>query len=284
MDPAKIQSLTTDQIKIINAIAVLTGEIGKADVFIRHATYELDRTDITQEATLNNFMDTKFAKAFISSINSGKLNALSLVESAKPQNSELNDVYQSLITLQQLYLSCCNAIASTSSPNQYRTSINNSINAFNSHLSSINLADFMVSDYTADNKDQAYAYLLNSTQTDLNDAANNLSAVYSAISKLSEIKFETAAFTTLENNVNSYIIAASSAGKINAYRIIMLGFQSKYSGAYSNITAGYDAITRIYNILTDIKMQDSLSNFNTSISNYISTIRSSANNISSAVK
>ena len=263
---------------------MLAGEIGKADVFIRHATYELDRTDFTQEVTLKNFMDTKLAKEFISSIDTNRLTASLIVVAAKPRNAELNDMYQELKTLQQLYVNCCTSITSTSNPDQYRTNINNSINAFNTQLASISFESFMLSDYTTDNKDQAYASLLKTTVTEMNDAASNISVVHGAIGNLSEIKFETAAYTTLENNAKSYIIAAAAAGKVNAYRIMMQGFQSKYSDAYTNVTSGYNAISRIYNILTDIKMQDNLNNYKNNITNYISTIRTSANNISNAVK
>ena len=280
---AKVQSLEVDRIKIMDAIAFLAGEMGKADLLVRHATYELDHPKATPETTIKNFLNTELAKEISSSINGNRITANTTVDGAKPQNAELNNMYQQLKVLQQKYIDCCNIIFSTNNANQYRTNANNSVNAFNSQLSSMGFSKFMVSGYTTDNKDNAYASVLRSTQTKMTEAANNLATVHNAVSNLGWIKFDSMANSTINANARAYVNAAAAAGRVNAYRIMLLGFQGKYSGSYSNISTAYGCITNIYSLLADAEQMD-YNDYTNKVNQYIATIRLSASNINNAVK
>lgn len=280
---AKVKSLEEDRVRIMNAVSFLTGEMGKADMFVRCATYELENSNSPKVVVLQNFFDSDLGKALSTSLQSNRLTAVTISANAAPKNSEMNGIYQTLDTLVKNYTNCLNVILSTNNANQYITNAANTVNMFNSTLSSMGFNKFTASNYTASDKEQVYASILRLAQTQLNSAVDGLTPINNAIYKLGSVLFDTNAPSRIANNASSYIKAAEAMGRINAYRIILLGVQNKYSSVYSEISAGYNSITTIFRAFMDIKNM-SFDDYNKTVNQNIAFIQMNAIKINNAIK
>ncbi len=239
---AKVQSLEKDRAKIMDSVSKLSGEIGKISVLVQHINHEFEVSKITKETTLKNFYSGSVGSAFLNSIKNNRIAMTALVDSAKPSNAELNNLYNSLLTLRSRYNDCCNFIETPGNLNRFKTNAETYISSFNSALTSMNFSKFVTSAYTSANKDQAYASMLRSAQACINDSATALSNLQSALVKLGEARFKTGVNEALGNNANAYINGAAAAGKLNAYRLILLGESSSYSGSYSDLSTAYNSL------------------------------------------
>ena len=280
---AKVKSLEEDRVIIMNAVATLASEMGKADMFVRCAAYELEHSNNPKIITLQNFFDSALGKALSSSLQNNRINALTASANAKPKNSEMNSVYQTLDSLVQDYNNCLNTILSANNSDQYITNATNAVNRFNSTLTTMGFNKFTSSNYTAADKEQAYASVLKLAQTDLNNAINGLSPIHNAINKLGAVQFDTSAPLRIASNSSSYIKAAEAMGRINAYRIILIGVQNKYSSVYSEISAGYNSILTIFKAFMDVKII-SFDDYNKTVDQNLAFIQSNVYKLNNAIK
>ncbi|MDE7230095.1 MAG: hypothetical protein K2N56_06400 [Oscillospiraceae bacterium] len=278
---AKVQSLETDRVKIMNAIARLSGEMGKIDIFVRHISYELDNTKITKETTLKNFFNSDLGKEFANSIQGNRVSTNSVVDSAAPVNSEMNGLYQSLKNLQRQYIDACNAVLEPTNANNFVSNATGYINSFNSMLTQqLGFNKFMLSAYTSANKDQAYLSVLKLAKSMINESSNGLSTVQSAVLRLGESRFDSISGEIIGNNAAAYVDAAAAAGRVNAYRIMLLGVQSSYSSSYSSLSSSYSALSNAFRLNSEIQAQ-TYSQYTTLINQYIASARVGASKISS---
>ncbi len=270
---AKVQSLENDRANIMDAIATLSGEMGKINVFVRHISFELDHTTITKETTLKNFFNSDIGRTFSNSIQSNRVLVNYVVDGAKPKNSEMNGLYQSLKELQRQYINSCNAVMEAKNPNQFVANATTHINAFNSVITQqLGFNKFMVSGYTTSDKNKAYLAVLKSSQPRINEAANNLSTIQSAILQLGELGFETEASSVIGKNASSYVNAAAAGGRVNSIRIMLMGVQSSYSGYYSELSSSYNAILNSFKLNSEISLQ-TYDQYNSSFNQYIASAR-----------
>ena len=279
---AKVQSLEADRAKIMDAAAQLSGEIGKVDALVKHANYALETSKFTKEATLENFYNEALAKAFLQSINNNRISMTILFDEARPVNSELNSLYSTLSDLKARYNDCCNFIASPGDARKFTANASTYISAFNSVLTQMGINKFYTSAYTSADKDRAYATVLKSSQTCITSSMTSFSNLLSTLAKLGNTRFDVSAENALGNNASTYIEAVTSYGKLNAYRLMLLGVTSGYSKNYANISSAYNEFTN--SIDYNVKIADhSLVEYTSQINRSITTATSAVTSISSAI-
>ncbi len=244
---AKVKSLEADRVKIMNAIEKLSSEMGKINAMVLHANYELDTTKITKATTLKNFYESSIGSAFLTSIRNNRYAVLIQVDNAAPSNSELNSLYESLKTLRSRYNDCFNLIDSPGDANKFKDNANAVINSFNSQLASMGFNKFVTGSYTSENRNYVYASMLRSAQTCISNSANSLATVQNAVVRLGETQYTDGVKEAIGSSMNAYIEGAAAVGRLNAYRLILLGASSTYSGSYSSVSSAYNSL---YNIIT----------------------------------
>lgn len=266
----------------MDTAVALAGEMGKADAFIKGANNELSTSKITPETTLNNYYESAIGKELYTSLMDSRVFLTYLVDNSKPANSELNSMYDALKTLKTKYNDCCNFIDSPGKAEDFQKNSTTYINGFTSALTALNFDKFITSSYTSYNKDQAYAVLLKSAQNCINNSATSFSNLQTTMIKLGDIRFTGSAATSLDNNVSTYLDGVYSLGKLNAYRLMLLGVTSSYSGSYNDVSTAYSSLTTASNCNLQIKNY-TLDNYKTETNTAIAKARLSSSNINTAI-
>lgn len=261
---------------------MLSGEVGKISVLVQHANYALDTTTITKATTLKNFYSGALATTFVNSIKSNRIPMTMLIDSARPANSEYNSLYTALSNLKGRYNDCCNFIESPGDANKFKASAESYINAFNSALASMGFDKFITSSYTTANKNQAYASMLRSSQTHINDSATALSNLLSTLMRLGDSRFKSSADIAIGNNASTYMDGAAAAGRLNAYRLMLLGASSSYSGSYSDVSAAYNSLASVIKYSAEA-LSHTLNEYSGVTNQAIASSRANASRISNAI-
>lgn len=280
---AKVKSLETDRAKIMNAVENIASEMGKINAFITHANYELDHTEFTKAKALEDFYNGEMGSTILTSAGNNRLALVTLVQNAKPANSELNSLYNALETLRIRYNDCYVFIRDPGDARTFKERSSTVLNAYNTQLSALGFNKFMTSAYTTADKNQAYASMLKSAQSSINGAVSAFSSVQNKIVGLGSFSYKYDGKDTLGKNISTYMNAMSNLGKLNAYRLMLLGASSAYSSSYSNISVAYNSLTSALNShagIPYISYNEYVSGTNTSINNS----RNYAANIGNAIR
>ncbi len=279
---AKVKSLEQDREKMMEAVELIAGEVGKMEALSHNVIYAISNSSASDESAMRSFYSRDLAKGFLSSLNSGKAKVDSAVRAAAPKNSELNSLYTSLKTLKSRYETYYNFIKSPKG--DYTSFTNNCASyytSFTSALTNLNLSKFTTSSYTSANKNSAYASMVSSAVASARNATGKLSTLQSKLTGLGS-GFSSKAFNTLSANASTYASAAGYAMQVKAYAIMLNGVSSGYSGALNHLNSAYSSMSGFIESYSYIQ-ENEVSNFRTESQNAIYNANSYANKAASVI-
>ena len=279
---AKVKSLEQDREKIMDAVELIAGEVGKMEALSHNVMYAISNSSASDEAAMRTFYSRDLAKGFLSSLNNGKAQVDSAVRAASPKNSELNSAYTSLKTLKSRYEAYYNFIKS---PKGDYTSFTNNCSSyytgFTSALTNLNLSKFTTSSYTSANKNSAYASMVSSAVASARNATSKLSTLQGKLAGLGG-SFSSKASSTLAANASSYASAAGYAMQVKAYTIMLKGVSSGFSSALNHLNNAYSSMSGFIESYSYIQENDA-SNFKTESQNAIYNTNNYANKAASVI-
>ena len=279
----KVKSLESDREKMMDAAAQLAGEVGKIEAFTQHIIYAMDTSSLSAESSRKAFYTTSFAKNMLSNLSSGKSTVDKAVSAASPKNSEYSSLYSSLKSLRTKYESYYNFIKSPSGDySSFTSTCSSYASSFNSALSNLSLSKFMTSNYTAGNRNSAYASVVSAAVTAIKNSTSKLTTLQSKLTGLGS-SFDSKVYSTLSDNMSTFASAAGYTYRVKAYSIMLSGVSSGYSSALTYITYADNTLQSLIETYSYIK-ENSLSNYKSGSTTQISNANAYANNAAAVVR
>ncbi|MGN0700927.1 MAG: hypothetical protein ACI4J8_08005, partial [Oscillospiraceae bacterium] len=280
----KTKSLEKDREAIMDAAALMAGEIGKIDMLAQNAIYEMENSGGGEETARSAFMKRDYAVNILASIDSGKSAVDAAVASAKPENTSLNTLYTSLTALQKKYNAYYNFIKNPKGNlSKFTTSCSTYLSDFTTSAANLKYSKFTDS-YTSAETNASYAAALSDAATAATNAISAFNTLQSKLSAVGSSGFDTAAVKELSKSANSKTLANAVmyTYQVSAYRTMLSGAPSAYSTAYNNLKSASDSLNALVDLYNMIQ-ENTLSSYKTESSNNITSANTAVSSLKKAI-
>ncbi|MBS7369632.1 MAG: zinc ribbon domain-containing protein [Oscillospiraceae bacterium] len=280
----KTKSLEKDREAIMDAAALMAGEIGKIDMLAQNAIYEMENSGGGEETARSAFMKRDYAVNILASIDSGKSAVDAAVASAKPENTSLNTLYTSLTALQKKYNAYYKFIKNPKGNlSKFTTSCSTYLSDFTTSAANLKYSKFTDS-YTSAETNASYAAALSDAATAATNAISAFNTLQSKLSAVGSSGFDTAAVKELSKSANSKTLANAVmyTYQVSAYRTMLSGAPSAYSTAYNNLKSASDSLNALVDLYNMIQ-ENTLSSYKTESSNNITSANTAVSSLKKAI-
>lgn len=280
----KTASLEKDRDAIMDAVSIISGEVGKIDALAQNVIYAMDSSTGNAETARTTYMNRDFAKNLLSSIENGKTAVDNAVSKAKPTNSELNSMYDSLVALQKKYTAYYNFIKSPSgNTSKYTSSCSTYMSDFTTAVNGFKHTKF-TSSYSDSEINAAYKAAMSDAITAANNAISAFNTLQGKISKVGNSGFDTAAVKELSGSANTKTLANAVAytQEVAAYRMMLASAPAAYSGAYNDLKTVSDNLNTLVDIYNMIQEHD-LSSYKSESNSCISAANTAIQSCTKAI-
>ena len=255
---AKVTSLEKDREAIMDAVAVIAGEVGKLDMFAQNVIYAIDNAAGSADTARQVYYGKDFAKNMLSLLDSGKSSVDSAVAAAEPTNSELKSAYTALESLQKKYAAFYSYVKSPSdSASKYETSCAAYLNDFtNAVSSSFKYTKLITDDYTTSDTSSAYIAAMSDAVTAANNAVSTLTTLQTKLTDLGTSGFTANGIVTelsKSSVTKTYANAAGYAMRTKAYTLMLSGAPSAYSSALTSLQTAANELESLVDVYSYIQ-------------------------------
>ncbi len=283
---SKVKSLEKDRQAIMDAAAVIAGEVGKIDMFAQNVIYAIDNSSGSEDTARTAYYNRDFAKNMINIIKNGKSSVDNAVSAADPTNKEMKAAYDSLNALKKKYDAYYNYIISPSGKaSSFDTDCANYLSSFTSYLSSnLKYTKIITDDYSSGDTAAAYIAAMSDAVTAANNAVSSLTTLQSKITDLGSKKFEGSVVSELSKSsvTKTYANAAAYTMRVKAYTIMLSGAPADYSSALSSLNSANNNLQGLVDSYSMIQ-ENSFSNYKSESSDAISNAKSNVSSVTKAI-
>ena len=283
---SKVKSLEKDREAIMDAAAVMAGEIGKIEMFAQNVIYAIDNSSGSADTTRTAYYSRDFAKNMLSIIKSGKSDVDSALLKAEPSNSEMDTAYDSLKSLKKKYDAYYNFIISpTGKASKFGSECSTYLSAFTNALSSgLKFSKLTTSDYSSGDSGVAYAAAMSDAVTAANNAVSALSTLQTKLTDLGSRNFESGVVAELSKSsvTKTYANAAAYSMRVKAYTLMLAGAPDDYSSALKSLTSANRTLESLVDSYSMIQ-ENTFSNYKSESSDAISTAKSYISSVTKAI-
>ncbi|MGN1422336.1 MAG: hypothetical protein ACI4XA_03085, partial [Oscillospiraceae bacterium] len=283
---SKVKSLEKDREAIMDAAAVMAGEIGKIEMFAQNVIYAIDNSSGSADTARTAYYSRDFAKNMLSIIKSGKSDVDNALLKAEPSNSEMKTAYDSLKSLKKKYDAYYNFIISpTGKASKFGSECSTYLSAFTNALSSgLKYTKLVTSDYSSSDTNIAYAAMMSDAVTAANNAVSALSTLQTKLTDLGSKNFESGVVAELSKSsvTKTYANAAAHSMRVKAYTLMLAGAPDSYSSALKSLTSANRTLESLVDSYSMIQ-ENSFSNYKSESSDAISTAKSYISSVTKAI-
>lgn len=228
MSSDKTASLDEDRRNIMMSAVEIAGEVGKADILAQQVIRIADASEPQNvDTNVADFYKLESTQSILSIVKDSARTVGTAVMKCSPKNTEYNPQYMVLTDLKKRYDIIAELVYSPAGRvSSFKDNYEKALGNFNSELNMLGFSVFINSDYTDEDKKNAYYFSLCDAQECVSAASSSLSSLRSSFQNTDKGKFKDEYFNILFSG--GFTQVKTTAAQAEAYSVMLSNAPADY--------------------------------------------------------